>query len=199
MTQNHVKLTTSRSPLVKSTLNYPETIAHYDLTHMMNMIDHVTIGMKTLRIDSGCSSIKDFTELICINPWIVLYLTIYQVDSCYGCVYNHLTWDNKDILWIDDLVLIMIYESLATRSLKHHLLDMTLSPQRWLCGQDWIICPQYLRMSTQRMRCDEILSKGGRNLIGVSSDFLHASVLTWVINLGLIVDHTLWHSWGLCK
>ena len=62
-----MKLTTSRSPLVKSTLNYPETIAHYDLTHMMSMIDHVTIGMETLRIDSGCSSIRDFTELICIN------------------------------------------------------------------------------------------------------------------------------------
>ena len=33
------------------------------------------------------------------------------------------TCDTKDILWMDDRVLIMTYEFLATRSLKYHILD----------------------------------------------------------------------------
>ena len=38
-------------------------------------------------------------------------------------VYGPLTLDTKDIFWMDDHVLIMIYESLVTRSLKYHILD----------------------------------------------------------------------------
>ena len=38
------------------------------------------------------------------------------------CVRGPLT---KDILWMDDHVLVMTYESLATRSLKRHRLDTT--------------------------------------------------------------------------
>ena len=55
---------------------------------------------------------------------MVLYLTIIQVDSCHGCVCDPLTRDAKDILWMDDYLLIMTYESLATGSLKLHILDM---------------------------------------------------------------------------
>ena len=55
---------------------------------------------------------------------MVLYLIVNQVDSCHGCVCGHLTRDTKDILWMDDYVLIMTYESLATRYLKRYIWDM---------------------------------------------------------------------------
>ena len=35
---------------------------------MMNMADLVDIGVETLRIDSECSSVKELTELIRMNP-----------------------------------------------------------------------------------------------------------------------------------
>ena len=53
---------------------------------MMSMADLIAIGMETLMIDSRCSLEKEFTELIRMNPLMVLYLTINQVDSCHGCV-----------------------------------------------------------------------------------------------------------------
>ena len=46
---------------------------------MMSMTNPITIGVETLRIDSGCSLEKEFTELIRMNPIMVLYLTINQV------------------------------------------------------------------------------------------------------------------------
>ena len=33
---------------------------------------------------------------------MVIYLIVNQVDSCHGCVRGPLTWDTKDILWMDD-------------------------------------------------------------------------------------------------
>ena len=39
------------------------------------------------------------------------------------CMCGPLTGDTKDILWIDDHVLIMTKESLATIYLKHHIFD----------------------------------------------------------------------------
>ena len=65
---------------------------------MMSIVDHVTIDVETLRIDSGCSLEKWFTELICMNPWMLLYVIVNQFDSCHGCVCGPLTWDTKDIL-----------------------------------------------------------------------------------------------------
>ena len=41
---------------------------------------------------------------------MVLYLTINQVDSCHDCVCVPLTLYTKDILWMDDHVLIMTYK-----------------------------------------------------------------------------------------
>ena len=156
----------------RRTSNYPERIALSNPSHMMSMADPIAIGVETLRIDSGCSLEKEFTELIRMNPWMVLYLTVNQVDSCHGCVCGPLTWDTKDILWMDDRVLIMTYESLVTGYLKRHILDTTWSPRRWLCGQDGIIHPRYLRRLTQGMRCDEILGQGSRNIgEGVPDDF----------------------------
>ena len=139
---------------------------------MMSMADPIAIGVETLRIDSGYSLEKEFTELIHINPWMVLYLTVNQVDSCHGCVCGPLTWDNKDIFWIDDCVLIMTYESLVTRYLNRHILDTAFSPRRWLCDQDGIIHPRYLKRLTQGMRCYEIFGQGSRKIKeGVLDDF----------------------------
>ena len=109
---------------------------------MMSMVDLVAIGVETLRIDSGCSLEKEFTELICMNPLMVFNLIVNQVYTCHDCVCGPLTWDTKDILWMDDNVLVMTYESLATKSMKCHILDMTWSPWRWLYSQDGIICPR---------------------------------------------------------
>ena len=156
----------------RRTSNYPERITLSNPSHMMSMADPIAIGVETLRIDSGCSLEKEFTELIRMNPWMVLYLTVNQVNSCHRCVCGPLTWDTKDILWMDDHVLIMTYESLAKGYLKCHILDTTWSPRRWLCDQDRIIYPRYLRRFTQGMRCDEILGQGIRNIgEGVLNDF----------------------------
>ena len=73
------------------TSNYPERIALSNPSHMMSMADPIAIGVETLRIDSGCSLEKEFTELIRMNPSMVLYLTINQVASCHDCVCGPLT------------------------------------------------------------------------------------------------------------
>ena len=73
------------------TSNYPERIALSNSTHMMSMANPIAICVETLRIDSGCSLEKEFIELIRMNPLIVLYLTVNQVDSCHGCVCGPLT------------------------------------------------------------------------------------------------------------
>ena len=50
----------------RRTSNYPERITLYNSTHMMNMTDPVAISVETVRIDSGYSLEKEFTELICM-------------------------------------------------------------------------------------------------------------------------------------
>ena len=40
---------------------------------------------------SGCSLEKEFTKLICMNPSVILYLTVNQVYSCHGCLCGPLT------------------------------------------------------------------------------------------------------------
>ena len=52
----------------RRTLNYPKRILLSNPTHMMSMADPIAIGVETLRIDSGCSLEKEFTELILMNP-----------------------------------------------------------------------------------------------------------------------------------
>ena len=52
---------------LRRTSNYPERIALSNLTHMISMVDHVAIGVETLRIDSGCTMEKEFTKLTRIN------------------------------------------------------------------------------------------------------------------------------------
>ena len=52
----------------RRTSNYLKRIALSDLTHMMSISYHVAIGVKTLRIDNGCSLDKELIELIHMNP-----------------------------------------------------------------------------------------------------------------------------------
>ena len=75
----------------RRTSNYLERITLSNLSYMMSMADPIAIGLETLRIDSGCSLEKEFIELIRMNPCMVLYLTVNQVDSCHGCVCGPLT------------------------------------------------------------------------------------------------------------
>ena len=53
------------------TSNYKQKIVLSDPTHMISMVDPITIGVETLRIDSGCSLEKEFIELIYMNPLMV--------------------------------------------------------------------------------------------------------------------------------
>ena len=75
----------------RRTSNYPERIVLSNLTYMMSIIDLVVVGVEIIRIDSRCSLEKEFTELICMNPSIISYLTVNHVISCHGCVYDSLT------------------------------------------------------------------------------------------------------------
>ena len=50
------------------TSNYLERIALPNPTHMISMADPIAIDVETLRINSGCSLAKEFTELIRMNP-----------------------------------------------------------------------------------------------------------------------------------
>ena len=52
----------------------------------MSMADPIIIGLETLRIDNGYSLDKEFNDLICMNPLIVLYLIVYQVDSYHDYI-----------------------------------------------------------------------------------------------------------------
>ena len=52
----------------RRTSNYLERIALSDPSHMMSMADPIAINVETLRMDSGCSLEKEFTELIRMNP-----------------------------------------------------------------------------------------------------------------------------------
>ena len=55
---------------------------------MMSIVDLIAIGVETLMIDSWCSLEKEFTKLMCMNPGIVLYITVNQVE-------NHVLWSQK--------------------------------------------------------------------------------------------------------
>ena len=52
----------------RRTSNYLEIITLSNLNHLMSMADPIAIGVETLKIDIGCSSEKEFSELIRMNP-----------------------------------------------------------------------------------------------------------------------------------
>ena len=74
-----------------TTSNYPLRITLFDPTHMMSMADLIAISLETQSINSGCSLKKEFTQLICINLCMVLYLIVSQVDTCHDFVCGPLT------------------------------------------------------------------------------------------------------------
>ena len=43
------------------------------------MADLIVITVETIKIDTGCSLEKEFTELICMNSLMVVYLIVNQV------------------------------------------------------------------------------------------------------------------------
>ena len=52
----------------------------------MSMADPIIIGVETLKMDNGYSLDKEFNDLICMNPLIVLYLIVYQFDSYHDYI-----------------------------------------------------------------------------------------------------------------
>ena len=58
---------------------------------MMSIVNPLAISVETIWTDSRCFLEKEFIELIRTNPGMVIILTIYQVDSCHGCVCDPLT------------------------------------------------------------------------------------------------------------
>ena len=56
----------------RGTSNYRERITLFDPTHMMSMADLVAIDVETLRVYSGCCLEKEFNELICMNPLMLI-------------------------------------------------------------------------------------------------------------------------------
>ena len=62
--------------------NYSERIILFDLTHMMNIDDLMTIIVETPRLDSRYSLEEELIELIYMNPQIILCLIVDWFDSC---------------------------------------------------------------------------------------------------------------------
>ena len=58
---------------------------------MMSMLDLLAIGEKILKINIECFVKKEFSELIRMNPWMILYLSVNQVDLCHNYVCDPLT------------------------------------------------------------------------------------------------------------
>ena len=58
------------------TSNYLERMTMSDSNHIINMIDPLVVLIGTPRIDSRCSLEKEFIQLISMNPFMVLNLTI---------------------------------------------------------------------------------------------------------------------------
>ena len=52
----------------RRTSNYPERIVLSNSSRKISMADPIAISVETLRIESGCSLEKEFTELIRMNP-----------------------------------------------------------------------------------------------------------------------------------
>ena len=85
---------------------------------MMSVADLVAIGVETLRIDCEYSMEKEFTELIRMNSKLSIRLIHCMI--MYVVLWLEAL---KYILWMDDHILIMTYESLAMGYLKNDILD----------------------------------------------------------------------------
>ena len=68
------------------TSNSLERIAFSNPTYMISIIDLMATGVETPRIDNGLFLEKELTKLIHMNPCMVLYQTVNQVDYCHNCI-----------------------------------------------------------------------------------------------------------------
>ena len=75
----------------------------------MGMADLVATNVETPMIDSVCSLKKEFTKFIYMNPLMVLYVTVNKIDSCHDYTCGPLTRDTKDIMQMNNYVLIVTY------------------------------------------------------------------------------------------
>ena len=72
-------------------------IKFFGMTHMISMVDLLRIGVRILRIDNGCSLEKELTKLMYMNPSMLFYQTVNQVDLYNGFVSDLLIRVTKDI------------------------------------------------------------------------------------------------------
>ena len=67
---------------LRRTSNHPERITLSNPTHSVSMTNPLAIGVETSKIYSGCSLEQEFIKYIHMNPWVVFYLIVKQVDPC---------------------------------------------------------------------------------------------------------------------
>ena len=68
-------------------MNYPDRIAPSNPTYMISMVDPISIGVKTLRIDSQCFFVKRFYHIdlyeslngIIVVSWLINVMVVYVV------------------------------------------------------------------------------------------------------------------------
>ena len=60
----------------RKTSKHLERIKLFDPTHIICMADSIAVSVETLRIDSGYSLEKEFTELICMIYVAVVYVIL---------------------------------------------------------------------------------------------------------------------------
>jgi hypothetical protein len=62
-------------------IGYPVRLVQITPAHMMRVTDLIVTCVETLRRICRCSLENEFTELIRLNRWMVMYLTVNQLDS----------------------------------------------------------------------------------------------------------------------
>ena len=108
---------------VQRTSEYQERIVVFGMTYNINIDDLVAIDVTIPRVDSECSHIINTYESMnsiipnCQLLSFISQLYIWSLNLIYQ-IY---------LMGVNDRVLTMTYESLTTRSPKHHILDMTYS------------------------------------------------------------------------
>ena len=75
---------------LRRTSNCPKRITLFDTTHLMSMDDLVTISVEDTK-HNGCYLEKESINLIHMNPSMVLYIIVDQVDSFLSDICDLLT------------------------------------------------------------------------------------------------------------
>ena len=56
----------------------------FDSTHMMIITNDVVISVEIPKVACGYYLKEEFTKLVCLNPLMLLYLTINYIDLFYS-------------------------------------------------------------------------------------------------------------------